>query len=65
MSCNCSKIIREFRCDDLDTPHAYVSNKTASDQKWTPLKGIGAQKAPFVGPWRLEKGSNMSSGDSL
>ena len=26
---------------------AYISIKTASDQKWPPLKGIGAQKAPF------------------
>ena len=52
------KIIREFRCDDLDTPHAYISTKAACDQKWRPLKRIGAQKAPF-GPWWLEMGSNM------
>ena len=54
------KIIREFRCDDLDTPHAYILTKAACDQKWSPLKGIVAQKAPF-GPWWLEKGSNIFS----
>ena len=52
------KIIREFRCDDLDTQHAYVSIQTAIDQKRGSLKGLGAQKAPFV-LWWLEKGSNM------
>ena len=53
-----SKLIREFRCDDVDTPHAYIWTKAACDQKLSPLKGIGAQKAPF-GPWWLDKGSNM------
>ena len=52
------KIIREFRCDDLDTPHAYVSIKTAFDQKWPPSERDWGPKSAF---WALMvgKGSNM------
>ena len=47
------KIIREFRCDDLDTPHAYILIKADSDQKW---RWDWGPKSPF---WALVVGKGI------
>ena len=48
-------MIRAFRCDDLDTPHAYVSIKTAFDQKWPCKAKNGPERHSLLGPQRMPK----------
>ena len=56
-------MIKAFRCDDLDTPHAYVSIKTAFDQKWPCEAKYPLERHSPLGPQRMSnKFGSMSKG---
>ena len=49
---------KAFRCNALDTPQAYISNKKCPSQNLAP-------KRPFWGPLRYSEGNGLPEGANI